>query len=169
LIEKQFQLIQVRNRFYFKRIFFYFILENDCKGLLCKPIYLIISCSAIGLIILIIISSFFYRKNLFEAFEKCKNYINKSPPNEPIVQQKEPLLKLDDQQIDQFIHFDQLIIEDLVKRGRFSTIHRGIYQKQRVAIKILSFNTQNDEPQMLFEREKEIYSLQYMNHINILK
>jgi len=100
-----------------------------------------------------------------KSFEKCGGLINKSPPNKQIIQPENLPFLTNEEQID----FNHLIIGNIIKRGRFSNIHQGIYNNNRVAIKILIDENGNDEPKALFEHEKDIYSLPFMNHINILK
>jgi hypothetical protein len=72
--------------------------------------------------------------------------------------EKGSLLPINNQEI----HFKDLIIGNLLKRGRFSTIYQGLYNQKEIAIKMLTTN-------QLFEHEKNIYSLPFMNHFNILE
>ena len=79
---------------------------------------------------------------------------------------KGSFLPVEDHSNNQLIDFKDLILGNLLKRGRFSSIYQGIYNDNEVAIKIL---LSNDQSRDLFEHEKSIYSLPFMNHQNILK
>jgi len=133
--------------------------------------YIIISCITIGLIIVITFISIVCRKKSLKSFEQCKKYISKSPTTKTSdTLEKGPLLiSINEEQIDKKIDYNLLKIGDIVKRGRFSTIHEGLYDNNRVAIKILTYLNQTDESYILFHHEKQIYSLPFMDHINILK
>ena len=122
------------------------------------------------LLLLFILLCFIYRKTFIRSQNKfCKlfhpNHSNEKKTNSLEDEQKDLLLSNEDKQI----LFQDLIIGNLLKQGRFSAIHPGIYNHQPVAIKILTDFNQINEGKNLFINEKDIYSLPFMEHFNILK
>ena len=116
------------------------------------------------------IISFLSRKQLKRSLRKCLGFIQKTAP---IKDNEKPetvlFLPSQNERNDQQIPSEQFTIGNVLKRGRFSTIHRGSMNGKEIAIKILISNNSNDQPRTLFEHEKDIYSLPLMTHTNILK
>lgn len=57
----------------------------------------------------------------------------------------------------------------LVGRGRCCDVYSGQYGEEKVAIKMFHQSTLNESIHSLFEREKEIYSLPSLSHLNLLR
>lgn len=51
--------------------------------------------------------------------------------------------------------------------GKFSTVFKGLYKGQKVAIKVLNDQSQNEELEREFKKEFQVMSL--LNHSNIIK
>jgi hypothetical protein len=133
-----------------------------------KSISIIILCSIIGLVAILILICFINRRKLIKSLNKLRRYFGKPPLtlDEKIPSDmKQNLLNKQNDLID----FNDLSISKMIKKGRFSTINEGIYQNNRVAIKILSDENPNGHSKALFEHEKQIYSLPFIQHENILK
>lgn len=138
--------------------------------MLCKPISIIISIIIVGLILIITIICVIYRQNIFSKFELCKKYFsNSSSTKLNSSEEKQSFICDNNENSTHFIPFNQLTIGKLIKQGRFSEIYQGIYNDTNVACKILISKNLNDEPKSLFDHEKDIYSLPFMDHFNILK
>ena len=67
------------------------------------------------------------------------------------------------------IDYNCLIINDIIKKGKYSTIHRGSYLNNQVAIKMLISHNSNDQSKTLFQNEINILSLTFIKHFNILE
>jgi hypothetical protein len=135
---------------------------------MCKSTYTILFVSIIGIILLIFVFCFIYGNKLWRSKDKiCKRLFDKRSQPEIEDPSKEKLLN--DSSNEKLIPFNNLIIEHFIKRGRFASIHQGRFNQTKVAIKILSNLNLNGEENSLFENERSIYSLPFMEHQNILK
>lgn len=144
---------------------------NSCEGFLCQSISTIIICLIIGLILFLIIVLFLSRNKLRKSFSKCRSFIERTPSikiNNINNDHDEKDLFLNPNN-KQEIHSNEISFGQFLKSGRFSKIYQGIYQRENIAIKMLTSIDDNDEPRISFEHEKSIYSLPFMNHFNILK
>jgi len=137
--------------------------------LLCKRISIILFVSILAFIIFIFIVYFIYRNKFLRSKDKIwKRFFVKRQRSESI-DRPEGRLLLNDSSDEKLIPFNNLILEHFIKRGRFSSIHQGIFNQTKVAIKILPNFNSNGEEKNLFLNEKSIYSLPFMEHQNILK
>jgi hypothetical protein len=137
--------------------------------LLCKRISIILFVSFIAFIIFGFILCFICPNKFLRSKDKiCKRFLVKPQRSERIDRSEVGLL-LNDSSDEKLIPFNNLILEHFIKRGRFSSIHQGIFNQTKVAIKILPNFNSNGEEKSLFLNEKSIYSLPFMEHQNILK
>ncbi len=137
--------------------------------MLCKRISIILFVSFIAFIIFGFILCFICPNKFLRSKDKiCKRFLVKPQRSERIDRSEVGLL-LNDSSDEKLIPFNNLILEHFIKRGRFSSIHQGIFNQTKVAIKILPNFNSNGEEKSLFLNEKSIYSLPFMEHQNILK
>lgn len=137
---------------------------DKCKDLLCKRFNIILICLIIGFILILILICCFYWKKLLKSGKKFTRILE----NDKKIGTTHPLLE--DIEIDnENINFNKLIIENCIKQGRFSFIHKGKFNNQQVAIKEITNKNDFNHSKHLFETEKQIYSLPFMEHENILK
>ncbi|CAF1162366.1 unnamed protein product [Adineta steineri] len=143
------------------------IIDGKCEKLLCKWEYVILLCSIIGFIIIIlIILCFIYRKTLKRGWKKIRGFFPKSKlPEKPFPDPDSVTTPL----IEQDISSKDLQIGNIIKRGRFSLIHKGFYKNDEVAIKMLTDSNGTYEANKLFLNEKSIYLSPSIQHSNILK
>ncbi|CAM4914168.1 unnamed protein product [Rotaria socialis] len=135
---------------------------NRCKDFLCKRITIILICLIFGFILILILICCIYRKKLMKSGKKINNLFGK---------EKQEITRLLEETEDTIgkIDFNDLKIETLLKKGKFSFIHKGMFNGQEVSIKQISNTDDINHSKQLFEHEKQIYSLKLMQHENILK
>ncbi|CAF1528501.1 unnamed protein product [Rotaria sp. Silwood1] len=135
----------------------------DCGGyVLCNKFLIMLICLIISLIIIIIIVCINYRKKFVRSQEKICRIFDKSLKSDPSI--VTPLIPSDKE-----ININDLIIENILKKGRFSEIYQARLNNKQVAVKILSNKIDLIHSKILFEHEKNIYSLTNMKHKNILE
>ncbi|CAF1217998.1 unnamed protein product [Rotaria magnacalcarata] len=101
---------------------------NRCKGFLCKRINIILLCLIFRFILILILICCIYRKKLMKSGKKINNLFGKEK------QENTRLLEETEDAIGR-IDFNDLKIEELIKQGNFSFIHKGILNGQEVSIK----------------------------------
>ncbi|CAF1047538.1 unnamed protein product [Adineta ricciae] len=121
----------------------------------------------IGIIAFLILVLFIYRNCLTRSKKILGIFTLKTKHTNEFIEEKQKILEepIDDRKIS----FNEIQLGDLIKEGRFAMVYRGFYQQTPIAIKILSDSSINNEGKKLFLNEKQIYSLPFMNHQNLLK
>lgn len=121
----------------------------------------------IGIILLLTLVLFIYRNCLTRSKKLLGIFSPKTKHSKEFIEEKQKILEepIDDRNIS----FNEIQLGDLIKEGRFAKVYRGFYQQTPIAIKVLSELSVNNEGKKLFLNEKQIYSLPFMNHQNLLK